>query len=70
MPHAYRGKNTASNRAFQLINVHDFRRRYNVIFEIPFNSKRKYHLVIARLHEVSKGKQRYQLIIKVDERHI
>ncbi|KAI6183429.1 Cation-ATPase-N domain-containing protein [Aphelenchoides bicaudatus] len=35
--------------AEQLINVHDFRRRYNIIFEIPFNSKRKYHLVIAKI---------------------
>ncbi|KAI6180538.1 Cation-ATPase-N domain-containing protein [Aphelenchoides besseyi] len=50
--------------AEQLINVHEFRRRYNVIFEIPFNSKRKYHLVIASMHSVGNGKHRYQLIIK------
>lgn len=36
--------------AEQLINVHEFRRRYNIIFEIPFNSKRKYHLVIAKIN--------------------
>ncbi|KAI6223321.1 Cation-ATPase-N domain-containing protein [Aphelenchoides besseyi] len=50
--------------AEQLINVHDFRRRYNVVFEIPFNSKRKYHLVIASMHSVGNGKHRYQVIIK------
>jgi magnesium-transporting ATPase (P-type) len=49
--------------AEQLINVHEFRRRYNIIFEIPFNSKRKYHLVIARMHSIG-NKCRYLLLIK------
>jgi magnesium-transporting ATPase (P-type) len=50
--------------AEQLINVHDFRRRYNIIFEIPFNSKRKYHLVIAKMHSAGAAKTRYLLLIK------
>ncbi|KAI1723202.1 e1-E2 ATPase domain-containing protein [Ditylenchus destructor] len=50
--------------AEQLINVHDFRKRYNVVFEIPFNSRRKFHLVIAKMHEIGNGQHQYLLIMK------
>uniref|UniRef100_A0A915EEG3 P-type Cu(+) transporter n=1 Tax=Ditylenchus dipsaci TaxID=166011 RepID=A0A915EEG3_9BILA len=50
--------------AEQLINVHDFRKRYNVVFEIPFNSSRKFHLVIAKMHEIGTGKYQYLLLMK------
>jgi sodium/potassium-transporting ATPase subunit alpha len=37
---------------------------FQVVFEIPFNSKRKYHLVIAKMQNLSSDKTLYQLIIK------
>uniref|UniRef100_A0A914UYP3 Cation-transporting P-type ATPase N-terminal domain-containing protein n=1 Tax=Plectus sambesii TaxID=2011161 RepID=A0A914UYP3_9BILA len=34
--------------ASQMTDVHDMRRCFDVVFEIPFNSVRKWHLLIAR----------------------
>jgi magnesium-transporting ATPase (P-type) len=35
-----------------------------VVFEIPFNSKRKYHAVIAKIHETKPGNSQYLMMMK------
>ncbi|KAI1697156.1 e1-E2 ATPase domain-containing protein [Ditylenchus destructor] len=50
--------------AEHLVSVHDFRKRYDIVFEIPFNSRRKFHLVIAKLHELNKDQHQYLLLMK------
>lgn len=35
-----------------------------MVFEIPFNSRRKFHLIIAKMHEIGNGQYQYLLIMK------
>jgi sodium/potassium-transporting ATPase subunit alpha len=50
--------------ADELIDVASLRHRYDIVFEIPFNSKRKWHLMIARLEDLDDDMAEYQLFIK------
>ncbi|KAH7680512.1 Protein CATP-2, partial [Aphelenchoides avenae] len=50
--------------ADELIDVGSLRDRYDIVFEIPFNSKRKWHLMIAKLDEVDDDTAEYHLFIK------
>ncbi|KAH7701523.1 P-type ATPase, partial [Aphelenchoides avenae] len=50
--------------ADELVEVMDLRKKYDMVFEIPFNSKRKYHLMIARLKDDNNGEATYKLLIK------
>uniref|UniRef100_A0A915DWP8 P-type Cu(+) transporter n=1 Tax=Ditylenchus dipsaci TaxID=166011 RepID=A0A915DWP8_9BILA len=50
--------------AEQFVDVHEFRRRYNLVFEVPFNSRRKFHLMIARVGEDAEGESQYLLLMK------
>ncbi|KAE9555230.1 hypothetical protein FO519_001580 [Halicephalobus sp. NKZ332] len=50
--------------ADELIDINDRRKAYNVVFEIPFNSKRKWHLMIAKLQTLQDGQAEYKLFIK------
>lgn len=34
--------------ASEMVDIHDVRQSFETVFEIPFNSVRKWHLVIAR----------------------
>uniref|UniRef100_A0A914QXB3 Cation-transporting P-type ATPase C-terminal domain-containing protein n=1 Tax=Panagrolaimus davidi TaxID=227884 RepID=A0A914QXB3_9BILA len=47
-----------------LINIDAARRNHNIVFEIPFNSKRKWHLMIAKEKSLEDGQARYKLMIK------
>ncbi|KAI1704572.1 e1-E2 ATPase domain-containing protein [Ditylenchus destructor] len=49
--------------AEHLVSVHDFRKRYDIVFEIPFNSRRKFHLVIAKLHELDEDEDQHQYLL-------
>lgn len=35
-----------------------------VVYETPFNSTRKYHLVIVKMRDIGDGKATYKLFIK------
>ncbi|KAH7729130.1 Protein CATP-1 a [Aphelenchoides avenae] len=50
--------------ADELIDVGSLRDRYDIVFEIPFNSKRKWHLMIAKLNEIDDDTAEYHLFIK------
>ena len=50
--------------ADELIDIKERRRAYSIIFEIPFNSKRKWHLMIAKLQTLQDGQAEYKLFIK------
>ncbi|KAE9547551.1 hypothetical protein FO519_009236 [Halicephalobus sp. NKZ332] len=50
--------------ADQLIDINATRKAYNIIFEIPFNSKRKWHLMIAKTKSLGGGQAEYKLLIK------
>ncbi|KAE9546495.1 hypothetical protein FO519_010293, partial [Halicephalobus sp. NKZ332] len=50
--------------ADQLIDVNTTRKAYNIIFEIPFNSKRKWHMMIAKTKSLGNGQAEYKLLIK------
>ncbi|KAI3420118.1 hypothetical protein GPALN_003443 [Globodera pallida] len=48
-----------------LIDVEETRGRHNITFEVPFNSKRKWHLMISELSNDKKnGLKQYKLLMK------
>ncbi|KAI1703335.1 e1-E2 ATPase domain-containing protein [Ditylenchus destructor] len=47
-----------------IIDVDKLRRSHNIVFEIPFNSRRKWHLMIAKTRSVGTDKHMYKLMIK------
>ncbi|PAV71600.1 hypothetical protein WR25_22369 isoform D [Diploscapter pachys] len=50
--------------AAQVIDVGKNRRINPVVFEIPFNSKRKWQLVVIKKHKLADGQAKYKLIMK------
>ncbi|KAH7704171.1 P-type ATPase [Aphelenchoides avenae] len=50
--------------ADELVDVLELRKQYPVVYESPFNSSRKYHLVITKLRNVGDGNATYKLFIK------
>uniref|UniRef100_A0A915DXQ6 P-type Cu(+) transporter n=1 Tax=Ditylenchus dipsaci TaxID=166011 RepID=A0A915DXQ6_9BILA len=37
--------------AEMFLDVHEFRQKFNIVFEIPFNSRRKFHLMIVKVSD-------------------
>lgn len=47
-----------------IIDVKTLRKNANIVFEIPFNSSRKYHLMILKLNSIENNQNEYKLLIK------
>uniref|UniRef100_A0A915DYZ5 Cation-transporting P-type ATPase N-terminal domain-containing protein n=1 Tax=Ditylenchus dipsaci TaxID=166011 RepID=A0A915DYZ5_9BILA len=47
-----------------IIDVDALRQSFDIVFEIPFNSRRKWHMMIAKLKSLGNGQHQYQLLIK------
>ncbi|KAL3101482.1 hypothetical protein niasHT_020801 [Heterodera trifolii] len=53
------------NYVNQLIDVEETRAKNNVVFEVPFNSKRKWHLVILeQFEDKADGMKQYKMLMK------
>uniref|UniRef100_A0A914CEV4 Cation-transporting P-type ATPase N-terminal domain-containing protein n=1 Tax=Acrobeloides nanus TaxID=290746 RepID=A0A914CEV4_9BILA len=52
--------------ADKLISVDDVRDQYanKIVFEIPFNSKRKFHLMIAKITDLNDGQAEFKVMMK------
>uniref|UniRef100_A0AC35FRB4 Cation-transporting P-type ATPase N-terminal domain-containing protein n=1 Tax=Panagrolaimus sp. PS1159 TaxID=55785 RepID=A0AC35FRB4_9BILA len=50
--------------ADDLIDIEGLRKSHTIVFEIPFNSKRKWHLMIAKGDLIDDGHANYTLFIK------
>ena len=48
----------------RVMDVNLLRKGYNVVFEIPFNSKRKWHLMIIKNKDFKDGNAEYKLLMK------
>uniref|UniRef100_A0A914BV70 Cation-transporting P-type ATPase C-terminal domain-containing protein n=1 Tax=Acrobeloides nanus TaxID=290746 RepID=A0A914BV70_9BILA len=48
----------------QIIDVRITRLNHKIVFEIPFNSKRKWHLIIVKGRDLKDGTNKYKLIMK------
>jgi sodium/potassium-transporting ATPase subunit alpha len=47
-----------------MIDINGARKSHDIVFEIPFNSKRKWHLMIAKEKALENGEAQYKLLIK------
>ena len=48
----------------RVMDVELLRKGYNVVYEIPFNSKRKWHLMIIKNKDLKDGNAEYKLLMK------